>query len=127
MNIDEAIRHCEEVAEEKEARAESNLIEIDKIKGILRVYYAEECESCLECARKHRQLAAWLKELKAYKEAEKEIRQIALNANTHDIAMCLDIIDKHQMELGINPQPSVSSEEYCKRCNETQAEGIYDD
>ena len=39
MEIDEAIKHCEEVAEEKQ-------------------------KSCVECARDHLQLAEWLKELK---------------------------------------------------------------
>ena len=43
MEIDEAIKHCEEVAEEKQ-------------------------KSCVECARDHLQLAEWLKELKAIKE-----------------------------------------------------------
>ena len=44
MTLDEAIKHCEEVAEEQEEK------------------------ECLECAAEHRQLAEWLKELKAYKD-----------------------------------------------------------
>lgn len=70
MTLEEAIKHCEEVAEKQEITAKSNLIEIDKIKadGILRLYDADEYESCMKCAKEHRQLAEWLKELKAYRD-----------------------------------------------------------
>ena len=66
LTIDEAIKHCEEVAEKQEITAKSNLMEIDKIKadGILRLYDADEYESCMKCAEEHRQLAEWLKCLK---------------------------------------------------------------
>ena len=40
ITLDEAIKHCEEVANNK----------------------------CSECGRQHKQLATWLKELKLYKE-----------------------------------------------------------
>ena len=54
MTLDEAIKHAEEVAEEKKAQAwEAQLQEeYGKVK------------SCKECAEEHRQLAEWLKELK---------------------------------------------------------------
>lgn len=77
MTIDKAIKHCIEVAEKQEITAKSNLMEIDKIKadGILRLYDADEYESCMKCASEHRQLAEWLKELKAYREElPKEIK-----------------------------------------------------
>lgn len=54
MTIDEAIKYCEEVAEENEKNA----------KSINNIYK----KSCLECAKKYRQLAEWLRELKAYRE-----------------------------------------------------------
>ena len=59
MTLEEAIKHCEEKAEELRKKAE----------------FAEEegnyrKEDCLECAKEHEQLAEWLKELKAYKDAE---------------------------------------------------------
>lgn len=44
MTLDEAIKHCEEVAEE------------------------ERVKECWECVRDHKQLADWLRELKAYRE-----------------------------------------------------------
>lgn len=63
MSIDEAIKHCEEVAEEKESIC--NVIEnkgetwTDSGKN----YY----DICKKCASEHRQLAEWLRELKAYR------------------------------------------------------------
>lgn len=58
MNLDEAIKHCEEVAEKYDT--ELNLINC----GISN----ESCDNCLECAKEHRQLAEWLRELKWYRE-----------------------------------------------------------
>ena len=55
MTIDEAIRHAEEVAETNQAIVDYCDF-IDK--------NIEECE---ECACEHRQLAKWLRELKAYR------------------------------------------------------------
>ena len=58
MTLDEAILHCEEVAKEKRKDYE------------LACAYNIPSEGCLECAAEHQQLADWLKELKAYKDAE---------------------------------------------------------
>lgn len=60
MTIDKAIKHAEEVAEEKKAQAwEAQLQEeYGKVK------------SCKECAEEHRQLAEWLKDYKRLKEQE---------------------------------------------------------
>lgn len=55
MTLDEAIKHAEEVAEEYET--DSVNINFDE-------------DSCLKCAKEHRQLAEWLKELKAYRERD---------------------------------------------------------
>lgn len=53
MTLDEAIKHCEEVAEaeEKKARKLNDGTMSTRIK-------------CEECAKEHRQLATWLKVLK---------------------------------------------------------------
>ena len=56
MEIDEAIKHATEVAERQE-RASSFWH-----KG------SKNYENCLECAKEHRQLATWLKELKQLRE-----------------------------------------------------------
>ena len=61
MTLDEAIKHCEEVAEEKEAQAwEAQLQEEYRT-----------IKSCKGCAEEHRQLAEWLKELKQLRKQEK--------------------------------------------------------
>ena len=66
MTIDEAIKHCEEVAERYERMEDSH---DDKLK-----------EECLQCAADHRQLAEWLtdyKELKTkYSDVQEKIREI---------------------------------------------------
>ena len=64
MTIDEAIKHCEEVAEENDKHDGEHYGE---------VFY------CKEWADERRQLADWLKELKAYRKAEKEIEQELVN------------------------------------------------
>ena len=54
MTIDEAIKHAEEVAQRLENSHKRDLM----------------CEDDERCAKEHRQLAEWLKELKAYRERE---------------------------------------------------------
>ena len=56
MTIDEAIKHCEEKAEQLEGYAEPY----------------RSMGNCEKCAEEHRQLAEWLKELKAYREQSKD-------------------------------------------------------
>lgn len=50
-DIDEAIRHCEEVAEENERKADA-------------LPYDHPLLECVKCAEEHRHLAEWLRELK---------------------------------------------------------------
>lgn len=56
MTLDEAIKHAEEVMTEN----------LEKTKG--RNASDPIAINCFECAEEHRQLAEWLKELKAYRE-----------------------------------------------------------
>ena len=69
IEIDEAIKHCEEVAEKKEKECKwISGSEDAGMNGALAKTFAE-------CASEHRQLAEWLKELKAYREElPKEIK-----------------------------------------------------
>lgn len=60
MTIEEAIKHCEEVAHER--RIESG--------ECISVNDLENAEACYECGEEHKQLAEWLKELKQRREAE---------------------------------------------------------
>lgn len=52
MTLDEAIKHCEEKAEELRKQSEH---------FVLNTYPKKEC---LECAKEHEQLAEWLKDYK---------------------------------------------------------------
>lgn len=62
LTIDEAIKHCEEVAEAEERSAKLHQRPDRGVKGSGKRYL-----SCLECAAEHRQLAEWLRELKEIK------------------------------------------------------------
>lgn len=69
MTLDEAIKHEEEIAEEQEGRGycdRSVCVIMDENN-----HNCDECEvvKCRECAKEHRQLAEWLKELKSHREA----------------------------------------------------------
>lgn len=55
MTLDEAIKHCEEVAESHDRIAQIKAVTL------------EECK----CAKEHRQLATWLRELKQLREQTK--------------------------------------------------------
>lgn len=70
MTLDEAIKYCEEVAEEKEKAAKEwheNQVRKCEIIRFAEMDYTHEYE-CIECAEEHRQIAEWLKELKQLKE-----------------------------------------------------------
>lgn len=68
MTLEEAIKHCENVAEENET--DFRLCPNQECNG------SEDCsclkhgsgKGCLKCATEHRQLAKWLKELKELRE-----------------------------------------------------------
>jgi len=62
MSIDDAIKHAEEVAEEKFNNAVSIM---DKMKSDIALSNAEECKLCAE---EHRQLAEWLGKLQKITE-----------------------------------------------------------
>lgn len=63
MTLDEAIKHAEEVAEEQENNAKNYPRPDKSVKGSGKKY-----NTCLECAKEHRQLVEWLKELKQLRE-----------------------------------------------------------
>ena len=65
FNLDEAIKYCEEVADEKENEAQE--LEYSKLD------WKHEANLCKECASEHRQLAEWLKDYKRLKEQESTV------------------------------------------------------
>lgn len=78
MTLDEAIKHAEEVAEDKETRAKECIVKANSNNEWLFDYEVrklnEESVSCAECAAEHRQLAEWLKELKQHREAWQKVK-----------------------------------------------------
>ena len=58
LTLDEAIKHCLEVAEQNEAKAQKIGVQF------LGTTKDREATECRECAADHRQLAEWLTELK---------------------------------------------------------------
>jgi hypothetical protein len=79
MTLDEAIRHTIEVAEKHEKRLKvyENLDED-------RPLFSEEETECRLCAKEHRQLAEWLRELKAYRYKYADISRVASDDESCD-------------------------------------------
>ena len=85
MTIDEAIKHCEEVAKEKEREAEYRqetqgdmfkfLDDLSKSVGGEGIEN-KALKECFECAKEHRQLAEWLRELKAWRDFGASVGQL---------------------------------------------------
>ena len=78
MTLDEAIKHCEEVAEENDLAAGMYEILAENNHNAYEKLTAETNSlRCAECAADHRQLAEWLRDLKEAKRllqaAEKTI------------------------------------------------------
>ena len=68
MTLDEAIKYYEEKAETEERNAKLHQRPDRDVKGSGKRYL-----SCLECAKEHRQLAEWLKELKKLRAEQKDV------------------------------------------------------
>ena len=70
-SIDDAIKHCEEVAETEERIAKLHQRPNRGVKGSGKRYL-----SCLECAKEHRQLAEWLRELQKWRALRDSINKL---------------------------------------------------
>ena len=74
MSIDEAIKHAEEVVIEQDKLCKR----YDDASGYSRRHNeairTADAKRCEECAKEHRQLATWLKELQAHREAWEKLR-----------------------------------------------------
>jgi hypothetical protein len=72
MTLDEAIKHCKDVARDNRAKAEEEW----RAFSIYPFGNVEESatfvDRCDECAEQHEQLAQWLEELKEYEELEEQ-------------------------------------------------------
>ncbi len=116
MTLDEAIKHAEEVAEEQESRGycdRSVCVIMDENN-----HNCDECEvvKCRECADEHRQLAEWLKELKAHREAWKKIFDEMMDVSIpgqdaeYVYQNIYDIIKKYRPSLAILANKSEAKE-----------------
>ena len=93
LDIDTAIKHCLEVAEQNETQA-------DKIgRQLIGSAIDKYATDCRECAAEHRQLAEWLKELKEAKRllkaAVEDIHKKCSCECSHYKGRDCDICEKH--------------------------------
>ena len=93
MTIDEAIKHCEEVAEAEERSAKLHQRPDRDVKGSGKRYL-----SCIECAKEHRQLAEWLKELKIQREIHDVLLQTLVD---FDLDICCEDLTDNEEEQKI--------------------------
>lgn len=76
LTLEEAIKHCKEKAEELEKRVKP--YQYESINNKLYEVNKKEWDDCLECAKEHRQLAEWLRELEWRRNAMIEIHEAML-------------------------------------------------
>lgn len=70
MTIEEAVKHCEDVVENKEIDAENQ-----------NPLFPNDIEECKKCAEEHRQLAEWLNELKRARVLLKATYELLMKQN----------------------------------------------
>ena len=80
MTIEEAIKHCEDVAK-------SYILESEKWEKTSKtwddytLYPLKKAEECMQCAEEHRQLAEWLNELKRARVLLKATYELLMKQN----------------------------------------------
>jgi len=87
MTIEEAIKHCEEVAEELEEEAVKGCCDDTEI-----------VNNCYECASEHRQLAEWLRELKEQRKIQDILLQFLVDG---EFDICCDELAESEEEWEI--------------------------
>ncbi len=88
MTLDEAIKHCQEVAEENQAIADA----CD--------YYGDNMAKCEKCADEHRQLAEWLKDYKRLLEQQPNDETIKyLECNDIDVQKFTEAMKKQRLRV----------------------------
>lgn len=104
MELEEAIKHCEEVAKESDDVAKE-FYRVSKFETHPDRKYAEGAYvECKECADEHRQLAEWLKILKSakfeYDEAWRTITHPTPDVTYADKQRAQMILNKFRNSLG---------------------------
>ena len=95
MTLNEAIKHCLEVAEENDLAAGMyEILAEDNHNAYERLTEETKSSQCAECAAAHRQLAEWLTE---FKEAKRLLKLAVTCLNdggcTKDCDMCTNLED----------------------------------
>ena len=83
MTLDEAIRHCEEVAEQNERNAAMS----NNFDEWTETEYKDK-QNCIQCAADHRQLAEWLRELKELSLQQNAPRLGSIEEYHFELARC---------------------------------------
>lgn len=94
LDLESAIKHCEEVAKAKEKEGSLNQESFMPLDDFMR-YRVE----CLECASEHRQLAAWLKELERYRKVRKILSQNRIATDRYGEVVLWDDIKRVLTEV----------------------------
>ena len=89
MNLDEAIKHCLEVAEGNDlATGTYELLAENNHNAYEKLTAEANSSKCAECAADHRQLAEWLKELKELREQIQKAKAMLLDSSYTVDVMC---------------------------------------
>ena len=78
ITLEEAIKHCEEVAEKNEEECKNWAYGASQINDDVnrKKQYQKHAEMWHECAKEHRQLAKWLRELKKWRALRDSINML---------------------------------------------------
>ena len=90
LDLESAIRHCEEVAEKNEKEYEEHPAMLG---------YKESFYNCKVCAEDHRQLAEWLKDYKQMLENEKYLRFLMSDYEKN----VEQLVQDRESEIGLTP------------------------
>lgn len=108
MRLEEAIKHCEEVAEAEE----------QKLKDWKGDYsHLQKIDSCKECASDHRQLAEWLRELQEYRDFADWLIEAVLeedwneNADFYAEVLCRKLTEFGKLKVVDNKYMEVNADE----------------
>lgn len=106
MTLDEAIKHCDEVAEKNETKGKMIQNNFSK----LRREQKQEIDYCLECASEHRQLAEWLLELKKYQRGIERIKELRDGFNQIPLSLEASVLESALELLGEEGEPQKNEE-----------------
>ena len=102
MTLDETIKHCEDMAVEKEVQADFHDV-------FSRGANMTQITECQECAKDYRQLAEWLEELKYYRERNTEEYVYSFAPGTAACPTCGQIFSEGDASW---------KEKYCFHCGQ---------